>query len=222
MIVWCGDSWTYGAGLTNRRQERFTHLVGQSLGIPTINLAQSGSSIGHLTYKLNQVQRIHNNPTILFGLTVPSRLCIRQESGKKMTVSIHSFDKFGFKPWALDVFNSQYIIDETVLKLSWIAEQCRKRQINFKFYNIVTNRLDFEKSCFYQYLDPSDWLVDIEWSMFGHLFGVDNLNFDKMHVLINSGYGKKVLAKYFDDTLHPNAAGHIELSKTLIEHIKEL
>lgn len=222
MIIWCGDSWTYGIGLTNRNQQRFSHLVGEELGVPTINLAQPGSSIGHLTYKLNQVQRIQGDCTVLFGLTVPSRLCIRQDSGKKITVSVNSFDQFGFKPWALDIFNNEYIIDETVLKLSWIAEQCRKRQIKFKFYNILTNRLDFEKSKFYQYLDSSDWLVDINWNMFGHLFGIDNLNFDKMHILIDSGYGKKVREKYFLSDLHPNAAGHYELSQTLITHIKEL
>lgn len=222
MLIWCGDSWTYGVGLTARKQERFSHLVGQALSIPTVNLAQPGSSIGHLTYKLNQIQRIGIDPTVLFGLTVPSRLCIRQESGKKITVSVNSFDSFGFKPWALDIFNNQHIIDETVLKLSWIAEQCRKRHIKFKFYNILTNRLDFENSKFFQYLDASDWLVDMDWSMYGHLFGINNFNFTKMHILTQTNHGKRVLEKYFLPDHHPNAHGHRELAHTLIEHIKEL
>ena len=122
LLVWCGDSWTAGAGLSNKKQQRFSKIVQDELGIDSINLGRSNTSIGHLVYKLDQILKIkkkfpQKELLVLFGLTVPTRLCVESESGKKLTVSVNSFDLSAYKTWAIDVFSDRQSLKESCARL---------------------------------------------------------------------------------------------------------
>lgn len=229
LIIWCGDSWSYGAGLgVCKKSLRFPTLVSKNLDATCINLSQPGSSIGHLVYKLSQIQRIKNQYKnkkilVLFGLTVPYRLCIRKEFGRKLTVGVNDFDLCSYRSWAKDIFNNHHIMDETCIKLSWIANQCKLADINYKFYNILGNYYDFEKSNFVQYLDCNDWLVDPNWSTYSELFDINNFNFSKMGILEKTMYGKSIIKKYMiPNDAHPNNQGHIKISQRLTSAVLSL
>jgi hypothetical protein len=227
LIIWCGDSWSYGHGLgTNKKSLRFPTLVSKNLNANCLNFSQSGSSIGHLVYKLNQIQRVQNknkNILVLFGLTVPYRLCIRKEFGKKLTVGVNDFDLCSYRTWAKDIFNNHHIMDETCIKLSWIANQCRLANIKYKFYNILGNYYDFEKSKFSQYLDHSDWIVDPVWSTYSEIFDVEKFNFGKMSTLEKTTHGKNIIKKYIiPNDSHPNHLGHIKISQRLTSAVSSL
>jgi lysophospholipase L1-like esterase len=227
LIIWCGDSWTKGWGLSTvqAKQFRFSSLVNNKLNVDGLNLSIAGSSIGHLVYKLEQIQRLQKSfPNkeffVLFGLTVPYRLCIRPNFGKKITVGVNDFDITSYHIWAKDVFSNSQIIDETCLRLCFISDQCRKLKIKFKFYNILCNFNDFEKSKFVKYLNTDDWLIDKNWTTYSELFDIDNFNFDKMGILEKTTVGKKIKEKYFiiNDT-HPNIDGHKKIADKLASAI---
>jgi hypothetical protein len=228
LIIWCGDSWTAGSGLgTHKKDLRFATLASQLAGADCINLARSGTSIGHLIYKFQQIQRIHHVYTdkkilVLFGLTVPFRLCIVNEQGKLNTVSVNKFDIRAYHEWAHYVFNDRYIIDETCIKLSWLAEQCNKHHINFKFYNILCNSRDFNKSQLVKNLNFADWLVHDQWSTYSELFDIENFDFTKMGLIEKSSHGKNIKHIYMLEDQHPNINGHKKIGCKLghaINHI---
>lgn len=231
MLIWCGDSWTFGSNLTeenvNCKDYRFASVTNAALDVVGINLSRPGSSISHLVYKIDQIKRIRNNHPdkhilVLFGLTVPYRLCIETEYGEPKTLSVNDFDIHGYKNWANNMFNDVYALKETCLTISWIAEQCRKNKLDFKFYNILCNNNDFSKSRFSRYLDSSDWLVNEYWSTYSELFGIDNLNFSKVSVLEKTSHGKKCLSQYFLSDGHPNIEGHKRIANRLVPEIKKL
>lgn len=229
LLIWCGDSWTYGDGLDKgvKKQARFPSLIGQQLEVDTLNLAKSGSSIEHLTYKIDQILRIRKKfpekkILALFGLTVPYRVCIQQEDSRLITVSINDFDLCGYKQWAVNIFNNKEIIKRTCLALSWISSQCEKNNINFKFYNILCNQFDFDKSKFAQYLHYDDWLINPYWSMYGEIYDVAQLNFDKVAVLENSNTGKKIKQQYMLPCKHPNLQGHEKIANKLMPEIHQI
>jgi hypothetical protein len=228
LIIWCGDSWTAGSGLgINKKDLRFTTVASQLVDADCINLARSGTSIGHLIYKFQQIQRIHRiyadkKILVLFGLTVPSRLCIINENGKLNTVSVNDFDICAYNDWAYQVFNNRYINDETCIKLSWLAEQCNKHHIDFKFYNILCNSRDFKQSRFVENLNFADWLVDDQWSAYSELFDVENFDFNKMELLEKSSHGKKIKHIYMLEDQHPNLNGHEKIGRKLGSAIQQL
>ena len=229
LLIWCGDSWTRGDGLEKnvKRQARFPSLIGQKLEVDTLNLAKSGSSIDHLTYKIDQISRVRKKfpetkIMALFGLTVPYRVCIQQEDSRLTTVSINDFDVYGYKQWAVNIFNNKEIIKRTCLALSWISLQCKKNNINFKFYNTLCNQLDFDKSKFAQYLNYDDWLIDPHWSLYQEIYDVAQFDFDKADVLENSNTGKKIKQQYMLPCKHPNLQGHEKIANKLMPEIYKL
>jgi hypothetical protein len=229
LIIWCGDSWTKGVGLSTNtmKQLRFTSIISKQLEVPTINLAVSGSSIEHLVYKIKQITRIrarfpNKKILVLFGLTVPYRICIEHENGKRSTVGVNNFDMCGYKEWAVNVFNNREILKRTCLSISWIADQCCKNNINFKFYNILCNQFDFDKSEFSQYLDLNNWLVDPYWSTYSEIYDIQKLNFDKVATLENTTYGKDISKKYVLPDRHPNTDGHNKIAQKLLPEINLL
>ena len=227
LLIWCGDSVTIGAGLSNRKQDRFSTIIGNNLSVSTINLARSNTSIGHLVYKLSQILRIkrrfpNKELLVLFGLTVPTRLCVESDTGKKLTISVNSFDTAAYKTWAVDIYSNRQCIKEDCLALSWLADQCKKNDIKFRFYNILSNFYDFEKSSFVQYLNSEDWIVSPYWSIYGELFDLDNLNLDKMAVLEKTSFGKTVKETYLLPDKHPNTLGHEKIAHRLIPFLKEI
>ena len=227
LLVWCGDSWTAGSGLSHIKQDRFSRIVQTDLSIDTINLAKSNTSIGHLVYKLFQILRIKNKfPNkellVLFGLTVPSRICVESETGKKLTVSVNSFDVTAYKTWAKDVFSNRQSIKESCIAISWIAQQCKNNNIEFRFYNILSSFHDFEKSPFVQYLNPDDWLINPYWSTYSELFDLDDLDLDKMAILEKTSFGKSVQEKYRLPDKHPNATGHKKIGSRLAESLQKI
>ena len=229
LLIWCGDSWTHGSGLENqiKKKARFTSVIGSRLGIDTINLSKPGSSIEHLIYKIDQIKRIrakfpNKDILVLFGLTVPYRVCIEQDNGVSTTVGVNDFDLCGYKQWAVNIFNNREIIKRTCLALSWITDQCQKNNINFKFYNILCNQFDFDKSKFSQYLDSGDWLIDKHWSVYAEIYDIKELNFDKVAVLENSSRGKEITKKYMLSDKHPNIDGHEKIAKKMLPEINLL
>jgi hypothetical protein len=227
LIIWCGDSWVRGSGLDQKEKKlaRFSTVVSQQTDSKCINLSTPGSSIGHLKYKIGQILKIKrkfNNFKILvlFGLTVPSRLCVCLESGKLIPVSVNSFDKVGYVNWAHNIFNNQHIINETCMSLSWISDRCQQFDIDFKFFNVLCNFKDFEQSKFSQYLDQSHWLVDPYWSTYGELFDLNKFDFSKMGLIEKTTHGQKVVKDLFiKNNLHPNSAGHKKIANRLTQSI---
>ena len=227
LLIWCGDSVTAGSGLSNRKQYRFSTLIQNELGISTINLAQSNTSIGHLAYKLSQILRIKRRfpdkeLLVLFGLTTPQRLCIETDAGSRLTVSVNSFDMTAYKKWAVDIYSNRQCIKESCIAISWLASQCKKNNIKFKFYNIVCTFSDFEESPFVNYLNPDDWIVGTNWCTHGEIFDQDNLSMSKLFLLEKTSYGKSIISKYFTLCKHPNAAGHEKIAYRLIPFLKEI
>jgi hypothetical protein len=231
LLIWCGDSWSFGTNLSeenvSHKDYRFPTLVNKALGINGINLARPGSSIGHLVYKIEQIKRIkqHNldkRILVLFGLTVPSRLCVETDAGIARTVSINDFDLCAYVSWANNVFNNNYILKESCLTISWIAEQCRKSNLDFRFYNILCNQNDFDKSKFSKYLDYNDWLISEKWSTYSELFDIENLNFDKIGTLERTPHGKKCIEQYWLSDRHPNISGHKKIADKLAPHIEKI
>ena len=227
LLVWCGDSWTAGHGLSDIKQDRFSTIIQNNLSVDTINLARSNTSIGHLVYKLSQILRIkyrfpNKELLVLFGLTVPTRLCVETDTGKKLTISVNSFDTTAYKNWAVDVFSNRQSIKESCIAISWLAQQCKNNNIEFRFYNILSNFYDFEKSSFVQYLNPEDWIVSPYWSTYGELFDLDNLNLDKVSILEKSSFGKAVQEKYILSDKHPNVAGHKKIADRLTNSLVKI
>ena len=228
LIIWCGDSWPYGSELLDRKKDCFPKVCGNLLGVDIINLSIPGSSIQHLNFKLKQILRIKNkfinhNIIVLFGLTVPSRLCIEPDIGKKITVSPNLFDLCAYKIWAKDVFSNRHIQTQTIISLIFLADQCKKNNISFKFFNILCNFRDFDNSWFFQFLNTSDWLISPEWSAYSELFDINNFDFTKMGMLEKTSRGKLVVETYIKPSItHPNIAGHQKIAQKMIPYITQL
>lgn len=231
LLVWCGDSWTRGSNLSEQgvrnKDYRFSTLVNRKLGVDGINLARPGSSISHLVYKIEQIKRIKkHNPNkkimVLFGLTVPYRLCVETEQGRAVPVSINDFDLAAYKSWASAIFNNAYAIKESCLALSWVADQCKKLDLDYRFYNILCNKNDFTKSKFSRYLNYNDWLIDENWSAFSELFDINNLNFEKVGILESTKHGKKCMEKYYLSDKHPNINGHEKIADKIAPYVGKI
>jgi lysophospholipase L1-like esterase len=227
LLIWCGDSWTAGAELKTPNQDRFPTLVSDYLGIDSINLSKSGSSINYLIFKLKQILKIkrlfpNHNVVVLFGLTVPGRLCIENENGKKIFVSPNTFDLTAYTTWAKDVFSNKHIQTQTIINLIFLADQCSKKNIPLKFINTMCNWTDFQGNWFDQYLEESDWLVSLQWSMYSCLFDVGKFDFNKIDILEKTSHGKKIIKKYiYPSKNHPNISGHQKIAKILIPYVTD-
>lgn len=227
LFVWCGDSWTYGSGIVaERKYKNFSGLVGSKLNVATVNLSQPGSSIGHLSFKLKQIKRIQarfpgHQLFVFFGLTYPGRFCVEKDNGKKITIGVNSFDAFGFKHWAADVFSNKHTANESCLNIKWLTDRCQELGINFKFYNILCSKQDFEHSSFFEYLDSKHWLFDWNSNLYGSLFDLDQFDINKMQLIEGTAHGKKILKNLFFHDKHPNEQGHEKLANIFISKINQ-
>jgi len=228
LLVWFGDSWVYGSGLQGRVQNRLSSIIQDLLGLPTINCAQPGTSVGHLLYSIRKIERIRQwFPTkkiyAIFGLTSPYRLCIETYDGKVQTISHRNFDKEAFVDFGKDILSDHYVLKETCVAMSWLTHECLSRKIPFRFVNILGNYNDYTKSHFSKYIDWSNWLVSPTWSMYSELFNLTDIDFSKIGLLEKTSHGKIHLKKYFleHDTTHPNKDGHQRLALKLYKEVDE-
>jgi hypothetical protein len=227
LIVWCGDSWTYGAFLgNNRKRINFAGIVSKELNVPYVNISQPGSSIGHLSFKLRQILQIKSKfPKheifVLFGLTYPGRFCVQNDFGEKITVGVNSFDICGFKDWASDVFSNQHAANESCLNLRWLADRCINLNINFKFYNILCSQQDLSHSEFFNYLDSADWIIDWDFNLLGGLYDLEKFDVNKLHLLERTSHGKKTIKEYFLEDKHPNMQGHKKIANIMLPYIQK-
>jgi len=228
LFVWLGDSWTYGSEIDNPKKYRFTSLIDQNLGIRSINLAKPGISIDYLIFKLKQLEKIkrlypQHEIIALFGLTAPYRLCIEDQNLSKLIISPNVYDTVAFKSWGKDIFSDQHIKTKNIINLTFLADQCRKKDIKFKFYNILCNFKDFEGSYFTSYLDESDWLVSSRWSVYGSLFDLTDFEFSKTSALEGTSFGKSRIKEYiYPCRAHPNILGHQKIADFLTNYIKDI
>jgi len=211
IIISCGDSWTYNSSQPRNLIKRTAYrtIVSQRLGLHSVNLSKPNTSIHHLAYQIPKIKRIaakFNLPVYtVFGLTVPSRMCVESESGFKQTVSAHSYDEKNYTSWAHNVFTDQFLAKQACITLGWIQAQM---DTPYCFMNALCTFSDFKSSIFSQYLDKSKWLIDPEWSAYGSLFGLDKFDFSKTAILEKTKHGKQCRKKYMLEDGHPNELGN--------------
>ena len=226
LLIWCGDSWSFGSELSNPKLYRFPTLISNQLNVDTINLSKPGSSINYLTYKLKQILKLQqkfkttHNIVVLFGLTVPGRLCIENDFGSKVIVSPNKFDICAFKEWGKDIFSNKHIQTQNAITLMFLADQCRKNHIKFKFFNILSNINDYNDTWVSKLLDHSDWLISPQWSTYCSLFDLNNLDFRKVHALESTKFGKTIITEFIKPNIsHPNIDGHKKITNYMIPYI---
>jgi hypothetical protein len=228
IIVWCGDSWTKGAELPRhqKKSHSFPGLISRELDMRHVNFARPGSSIGHLAYDVHRIIKIKQLTQLpvyaMFGLTIFSRLCLEDETGKKLTVGPNTYDTNSYVDWAHNILTDSFLLKQSCLTLSWISLQLKSAGIPYAFYNILSSFYDFEKSKFSQYLNKEDWLVDPYWNTYGHLFDLPKFDINKMHVLQKTSFGKRRKSDWFMPRMHPNKHGHQMIADALLPDTKKL
>ena len=228
ILIWCGDSWTKGVELPlhQMKSHGFAGIISQKLNLKHVNLARSGSSIGHLVYDVDRILKYKEKTSlpvfVLFGLTIYSRLCLENEYDQKTTIGANSYDITSYVDWAHNILNENFLLKQCCISLSWIGEQLEKADVPFAFYNILSSFYDFEKSKFSKYLDKDKWLVNPYWNTYGHLFNLEKFDTKKMQVLEKSTFGKKRFAELFMPGMHPNEQGHKIIADTLLPEIEQL
>ena len=227
IIVWCGDSWTKGAELPRhqKKSHSFPGLISKELDMRHVNFARPGSSIGHLAYDVHNIIKIKQLTQLpvyaMFGLTIYSRLCLEDETGKKRTVGPNTYDTNSYVDWAHNILTDSFLLKQSCLTLSWISSQLKSAGIPYAFYNILSSFYDFEKSKLSQYLNKEDWLVDPYWNTYGHMFDLPKFDINKSSVLQKTGFGKQRIADLFMPNMHPNKAGHKILADAMLPDIKK-
>jgi hypothetical protein len=228
IIVWCGDSWTKGAELPRhqKKSHSFPGLISRELDMRHVNFARPGSSIGHLAYDVHRIIKIKQLTQLpvyaMFGLTIFSRLCLEDETGKKRTVGPNTYDTNSYVDWAHNILTDSFLLKQSCLTLSWISLQLKSAGIPYAFYNILSSFYDFEKSKFSQYLNKEDWLVDPYWNTYGHMFDLPKFDITKMHVLQKTSFGKRRKSDWFMPRMHPNKHGHQMIADALLPDTKKL
>ena len=228
IIVWCGDSWTKGAELPRhqKKSHSFPGLISRELDMRHVNFARPGSSIGHLAYDVHKIIKIKQLTQLpvyaMFGLTIYSRLCLEDDTGKKRTVGPNTFDENSYVDWGHNILTDSFLLKQVCLTLSWITSQLKSAGIPYAFYNILSSFYDFEKSKFSQYLNKEDWLVDPYWNTYGHLFDLPKFDINKMHVLQKTSFGKRRISDLFMQRMHPNKHGHQMIADALLPDTKKL
>ena len=228
IIVWCGDSWTKGAELPRHQKKSYSFpgLISKELDMRHVNFARPGSSIGHLAYDVHRIIKIKQLTQLpvyaMFGLTIYSRLCLEDETGKKITVGPNTYDTNSYVDWAHNILTDSFLLKQSCLTLSWISSQLKSAGIPYAFYNILSSFYDFEKSKFSQYLNKEDWLVDPYWNTYGHMFDLPKFDINKMHVLQKTSFGKRRVSDLFMQRMHPNKHGHQMIADALLPDTKKL
>lgn len=215
-LVWFGDSWPAGVGISNTKLS-FPYLVGNSLDIHTLNYANAGSSIPDM---VQQVIRWRNydydsskNYILIACLTSENRFSWKPDDNDKW---------FTIAPWAVD---KSYDFNEDVKK--------------FYMYSYNQEAVEFYNKCCVGYLKNLCNEINVPLYLLRNFKGMDEEH--RSHSLLDNGLvqfllddlnaewsvnlKKQISATIvgkglFTKCVHPNIYGHKKIANILTDKLR--
>lgn len=147
----CGSSFTSGAGLTDRENQRWTKIFSQLTNQKVVNTATDGASIELVLYTtINQVLEFNYKNIIITWPPLDRILLVRRENnflinGNVMLVNaIYSnssefvnFLKLYYKYWINDLYTIKLTLQKILLLQEWLKNQnCKYLFINTNSFNL--------------------------------------------------------------------------------------
>jgi hypothetical protein len=237
LLVTCGDSWTWGAGLENKGNEfRLTHVYGNivsdRLGADWLNLGQSGSNNFFIAERIEELSKIV--PELTYDKIY--LICTFTEIGRSFNSQHDMY--IDYSGWfnnpesTFDKF-SEFLNRECYTRIKAVAD---KHSIELKIGSNFIDPIIFDSAVFL----PTPWfrLLDIPCPVISYsgttgvsrLRAVEEFIPDSKQMLFKSWMVDLIDKSYYTDQVsyssklfqqHPYAEGHAVWAKYILENINQ-